>query len=186
MDIDLSKTQKYLDWLKKKLYLDKIAYTSKNRFVKRGQVYWCEFGIGIGSEMSKETARPCVVIQKTAINKNSPNTIVVSITHDTSSLPCLVPIREYFDNCGNKILDGKVNVSNIVCVSKSRLTKQICQLDSIEVDEISKKIMYQLDIYKSFYDASKQLSKIRQKLQIGENDDVFIKLQELLDNSKKL
>lgn len=181
MDIELSKTQKYLDWLKKKLYLDKVASAAKNRFVKRGQVYWCEFGMGIGSEMSKESARPCVIVQKTAINKNSPNTIVVPITHDTDSFPCLVPIREYFDNCGNKILDGQVNVSNIVCISKSRLTKQICQLDDAEICEIDKKIMYQLDIYKLYYDAEKQLSRIRQKLQIGEKDDIFEKLQELLD-----
>ncbi len=181
MDIDLTKTQKYLDWLKKKLFLDKTAPTAKYRFVKKGQVYWCEFGIGIGSEMSKESPRPCVIIQKTSINKNSPNTIVVPITHDKDSLPCLVPIKEYYDHFGNKILDGQVNVSNIVCVSKSRLTKQICQLDDVEVDEIDKRIMYQLDIYKSYYDANKQLSKIRQKLQISETDDIFVKLQELLD-----
>ena len=122
-----------------------MAPSAKNRFVKRGQVYWCEFGIGIGSEMSKETPRPCVVIQKTSINKNSSNTIVVPITHDTDTLPCLVPIREYFDSYGNKILDGQANVSNIVCISKSRLTKQICQLDSSELEEINKKIMHQLE-----------------------------------------
>lgn len=184
MDIDFSKVKKYLDWIKRKMYLDKVAPAAKNRFVKRGQVYWCEFGIGIGSEMSKETARPCVIIQKTSINKNSPNTIVVPITHDTDSLPCLVPIKEYFDSHGNKILDGQANVSNIVCISKSRLTKQICQLDNSELEEIDKRIMCQLDIYKPYYDMTMQLSAIRKKLQISENDDILLKLQEMLDKIK--
>lgn len=181
MDIDLSRVGKYLDWFKRKLFLDKVAPTAKNRFVKRGQVYWCEFGIGVGSEMSKETPRPCVIIQKTSINKNSPNTIVVPITHDKDSLPCLVPIKEYFDNNGKKILDGQANVSNIVCISKSRLTKQICQLENDELEEIDKRIMCQLDIYKPYYDMKMQLSAIRRILQISENDDILLKLKEMLD-----
>ena len=81
MDIDLSKTQKYLDWLKRKLYLDKLSEKSKTRVVKRWQVYWCDFGIGIGSEMSKESPRPCVILQKTVINKNSPNTFIIFGLH---------------------------------------------------------------------------------------------------------
>ena len=186
MNIDLSKTQKYLEWIKKKLYLDKVAFAARTRFVKRGQVYWCEFGIGVGCEMSKETPRPCVIIQKTSINKNSPNTIVAPITHDKDSLPCLVPIREYFDKCGNKILDGQVNVSNIVCISKSRLTKQICQLDESEIKEVDNKIMQQLDIYKPYYDAIKQLTQIRQKLKIGEADDIITSLQDLLDKVQSI
>lgn len=186
MDVSLSKVQKYLDWFKRKLYLDKLAEKSKTRAVKRGQVYWCDFGIGVGSEMSKESARPCVILQKTAINRSSPNTIVVPITHDKGTLPCLIPIRDYFDNKGNKILDGQVNVSNITCISKGRLAGQICQLDDNEMREIDKQIMQQLDIYKQYYDAMSQLSLIRSKLQIGENDDILFKLREILDKNESL
>ena len=186
MDIDLSKTQKYLDWLKRKLYLDKLSVKSKTRVVKRGQVYWCDFGIGVGSEMSKESPRPCVILQKTVINKHSSNTIVAPITHDEGTIPCLIPIREYYDTNGKKILDGQVNISNITCVSKGRLSGQICQLDSNEVKEIDKQLMQQLDIYKPYYDAMMQLSAIRNKLQIGENDDILAKLQEALDKSKNV
>ena len=147
MDIDLSKVQKYLDWLKRKLYLDKLAEKSKTRVVKRGQVYWCDFGIGIGSEMSKESPRPCVVLQQAVANIKSPNTIVVPVTHDTGHLPCLVPIRAYYSDGGDLILDGHVNVSNIVCVSKSRLGDFITDLDNSEIKNIEIAIATQLGIY---------------------------------------
>ena len=154
--------------------------------VKRGQVYWCDFGIGVGSEMSKESPRPCVILQKTSININSSNTIVVPITHDTDTLPCLVPIREYYDAHGNKILNGQINVSNIVCISKSRLGKQICQLDNNELAEVDKRLMQQLDIYKPYYDMNKQLSQIRKRLKISETDDIIAKLQDVLDKAEKI
>lgn len=38
-----------------KSYLNSIAPNAANRFVKRGQVYWCHFGLNIGSEMSKSS-----------------------------------------------------------------------------------------------------------------------------------
>ncbi len=150
MNIDLTKTQKYLEWVKRKLYLDAISQNAKHRVVKRGQVYWCDFGIGIGSEMSKETPRPCVVLQQTTINIKSPNTIVVPITHDDTKLPCLIPIREYYSSDQKLILDGQANVSNITCISKARLGDFIVQLSNDEVASIEKAIMIQLGVYGKF------------------------------------
>lgn len=54
MNIELEHIQKMLDWLKTKLYLDSIAQNASTRSIKRGQVYRCNFGCGIGSEMQKE------------------------------------------------------------------------------------------------------------------------------------
>lgn len=51
MNIDLTKTQQYLEWLKNKLYLNAIAPSAKNRIIYRGQVYRCNLGIGVGSEV---------------------------------------------------------------------------------------------------------------------------------------
>ena len=59
INIDLIKTQQYLDWLKDKLYLNSKAESAKNRKIYRGQIYRCKLGIGIGSEECKE--RPCVI-----------------------------------------------------------------------------------------------------------------------------
>lgn len=207
MDIDLSKVQKYLDWLKRKLYLDKLAEKSKTRVVKRGQVYWCDFGIGIGSEMSKESPRPCVVLQQTVANIKSPNTIVAPVTHDTGHLPCLVPIRAYYSDGGDLILDGQVNVSNIVCVSKSRLGDFIADLDNSEIKNIEIAIATQLGIYGKYKslkdkinskdeyikrlkeqrnDAQDELEAIRKMLKIAKDKDIFKELGKILDKTQKV
>ena len=86
MKIELNQAQKMLEWLKTKMYLDCTAVAAKNRSVKRGQVYRCNFGCGIGSEMQKD--RPAVIVQNDVGNNHSGNTIVIPITHDTSTLPC--------------------------------------------------------------------------------------------------
>ena len=93
MKIELGQVQKMLEWLKTKLYLDSIAQNARSRAIKRGQVYRCNFGCGIGSEMQKE--RPAVIIQNDVANSRSGNTIVIPITHDTSTLPLsLIHISE--------------------------------------------------------------------------------------------
>ena len=207
MDIDLSKVQKYLDWLKRKLYLDKLAEKSKTRVVKRGRVYWCDFGIGIGSEMSKESPRPCVVLQQMVANIKSPNTIVVPVTHDIGHLPCLVPIRDYYSEDGDLILDGQVNVSNVVCVSKSRLGDFIADLDNSEIKNIEIAIATQLGIYgkyKSLKDkinskdeyikrlkeqrnnAQDELEAIRKMLKISKDKDISKELEKALDKTQKV
>lgn len=145
MNIDLTKTQQYLDWLKEKLYLNALSPSAKNRIIFRGQVYHCKLGIGIGSEESKE--RPCVILQSNPANKNSPNTIIAPITHTSSTLPTVIPISPQFDSTGKNILDGNVLLGNITCISKARLGDYITSLSASELDEIDRSIAYSLDIY---------------------------------------
>lgn len=118
MDIDLHKTQQYIDWLKEKLYLNHIAKNAKNRQIRRGEVYQCKFGVGIGSEECKE--RPCLILQYDSANKTSPNTLVAPITHTLSTVPVIVPIVPKTDSSGKIILDGNILLGNITCVSKAR------------------------------------------------------------------
>lgn len=193
MNIDLSKTQKYLEWLKTKLYLDSITENAKTRKVKRGQVYWCHFGYNVGSEMSKESPRPCVIIQKDVINIKSPNTIVVPITHDTSTVPCLVPINTIKNEEDEVILDGKVNVSNILCVSKARLTNYIATLSNSEIKAIDEAIAKQLNLYTYYNEISDKLNdkveyiqKIKTQRNIAEDKlkEIMIKLN--VDNEENI
>ena len=53
MNIDLTKTQQYLEWFKNKLYLNAIAPAAKNRIIYRGQVYRCRV---IGQNVLMKTA----------------------------------------------------------------------------------------------------------------------------------
>lgn len=143
MNIDLTKTQQYLEWFKNKLYLNAIAPSAKNRILYRGQVYRCNLGVGVGSEECKE--RPCVILQYNSANRTSPNTVVAPITHTTSALPIVVPISEKKDSSGKVILDGNVLLGNITCVSKARLGDYIADLTADEMRAVDKAISISLD-----------------------------------------
>ena len=156
MNIDTLQIDKMLEWLKTKLKLDAVSANARRRTVKRGQIYRCNFGCGIGSEMNKE--RPAVVIQNDIGNLHSGNTIVIPITHDTSSLPCMANINPQIDVNGNTILDGQANASNILCVSKARLGDFVCELPNSEMKKIDEAIAKAVDIMKYYAEVSRKLA----------------------------
>lgn len=180
MNIDLFKTQQYLDWLKEKLFLNSVSQSAQKRMVLRGQVYRCKFGVGIGSEECKE--RPCVILQYNSANKTSPNTIVAPITHTQSKLPIVVPINDKFDAAGNLILDGNVLLGNITCISKARLGDYVTDLTPDEMKKVDKAISLSLDInhyYKTLDNMYNDKLKYIEKLKEKQNQ-----LQQDLDSKK--
>lgn len=168
MKVELGQVQKMLEWLKTKLYLDSIAQNARFRALKRGQVYRCNFGCGIGSEMQKE--RPAVIVQNDVANSHSGNTIVIPITHDTSTLPCVANITPLTDSEGNIILDGQANTSNMMCVSKARLGDLVGILPKTDMKEIDEAIAktvglmgYYSDLNKRLVDKLEYISKIKEE-----------------------
>lgn len=159
MEIDLNKAQKYLDWMKVEMFLDANAEYAKTRKVRRGQVYWCHFGQNIGSEMSKDIPRPAVILQSDFYNQRSANTIVAPITHNPAEITCLIPIEKQLDDDGNIILEGKVNISNIVCVSKARLCDYISELSEKDMHQMDWAIARQMDLLRYYEDQQYQLEK---------------------------
>ena len=156
MKIELGQVQKMLEWLKTKLYLDSISQNARSRAIKRGQVYRCNFGCGIGSEMQKE--RPAVVIQNDVGNNRSGNTIVIPITHDTSTLPCVADITPLTDETGNVFLDGQANASNMMCVSKARLGDLVGSLSKADMKKIDEAIAKTVDLMGYYSDLTKRLN----------------------------
>ena len=207
MNIDLAKVQKVLDWVKKLLYLDSVSVSSKKRLVKRGQVYWCDFGCAVGSEMQKN--RPAVIIQNDLANSSSGNTIVIPITHDTATISCMAPVTQQLDSAGNVILDGQANTSNLMCVSKARLGNYICNLpntDMIKIEEalartidlmkhyakierrLEDKLLFIAKLKKERNDAQDELALIRKELGIDDNASIVAEIKRLqasLDIKKK-
>ena len=181
MKIELGQVQKMLEWFKTKLYLDYIAQHARSRTVKRGQVYRCNFGCGIGSEMQKE--RPAVIIQNDVGNNRSGNTIVIPITHDTSTLPCVANITPQTDSAGNVILDGQANVSNMMCVSKARLGDFVSSLSKADMKKIDEAIAKTIDLMGYYSDFTKRLND---KLEyISRIKDERNKAQDELDELRK-
>ena len=204
MKIELAQAQKMLEWLKRKLYLDALAPSAKTRSVRRGQVYRCNFGCGIGSEMQKD--RPAVIIQNDVGNNRSGNTIVIPITHDNSTLPCMAAITTQKDASGNIILDGQANASNLMCVSKARLGDLICSLPASDmklIDESLAKTVglmgYYADLSQRLHDkltyisrikaernqAQDELAALRKELHLSDTDsilDYVLNMKKNIDN----
>ena len=201
MNIDLAKVQKVLDWVKRLLYLDMVSVSSKKRLVKRGQVYWCDFGCAVGSEMQKN--RPAVIIQNDLANRSSGNTIVIPITHDTATISCMAPVTQQFDSAGNAILDGQANTSNLMCVSKARLGDYICDLPNTDMTKIEEALARTTDLMKHYAkiehhlkdklvfiaklkkerkDAQDELALIRKELGIDGNESIVGELKRLQSN----
>lgn len=155
MQIELSKIQNLLDWIKTKIYLDIISTNAIKRVVRRGEVYKCNFGIGIGSEMQKE--RPCIIVQNNTRNSNSGNVIVVPISYTNKKISCIVRIETRKDDEGNIILDGYANVSNLMCVSKARLGSHITTISKEEMKNIDTELFSTLDLFDYYKQFQRQL-----------------------------
>lgn len=111
-------------WLSEKFRLMSKVESAKRRKVKRGQVYWCEFGENIGSEQCQK--RPALILQNDSANFSSPNTIVAPITNTADSNASVFPLNR---PPGSPI-QGHVLLGNVVTISKARLGDMICTLDA--------------------------------------------------------
>ena len=172
MNIELSNAKDFLDWLKIKAHMNSMANKAKSRLVKRGQVYWCNFGINVGSEMSKTTPRPAVIVQNSIANIKSSNTIVVPVTHDIGNLPCSVPLTPVIDSSGVTILDGQVNTSNVICVSKARLGDIITTLQPSEIKKVDESLAKSLGVmtyYSNLMDKYDKLIKYNNSIKEERN-----------------
>lgn len=179
--IELDTAQKYLDWLKEKIYLNSKAESAKTRKVYRGQVYKCSFGKGIGSEQDKE--RPCVILQYNSANNTSPNTIVAPITHTASRVETVIPIADKRDENGELILDGNVLLGNIVCVSKARLGDYVTELSSDDMKKVDEALAISINLEHYYKTLSR---KYNDKLEYIEKlNAIRKKLNDELEERKK-
>lgn len=157
MLIEFNKVQKFLDWAKDALRLDSFVSNAQGRRVQRGQVYRCNFGIGVGSEMQKD--RPAVIVQLNSLNYTSGNTIVIPITHDTGTMPCMVPITTVYESDGTTVrLDGQANTSNIACISKARLGDYVATLSGADMKAIDKALAMTAGLLPHYTDLQNKLN----------------------------
>ena len=82
----------------------------------------------------------------------SGNTIVISITHDYSTLLCVASITPQIDSMGTTILDGQANTSNVMCLSKAKLKDYICSLPMSDMKKIDKAIAKTVGLFSYYLD----------------------------------
>jgi len=85
-----------------------------NILVKRGEIYYFDLGIGIGSEQRGK--RPCLVVQNNIGNKYSPCTIILPLT--TSITKATIPTQIEYIIQGNW---GLIYGEQVRCVDKRRI-----------------------------------------------------------------
>lgn len=184
MLIELNKVQELLEWMKTKIYLNTKVDQANKRYVKRGQVYNCYFGMGVGNEIQK--LRPCVILQNNIGNAKSGNIVVSPITHTYKDIPSIVKVNTQYNDDGTILLDGYANVSNILCVSKARLENYITVLSTTEMKQIDTAIAISLDLMRyysklngSLEDKLNYIQKIKTERNLAQDQ-----IQELLEISK--
>ena len=191
MQIDFSKTNRLIEWLKKMIYLDTTVVSAQKRVVFRGQVYFCELGEGIGSEETKE--RPCIIIQNNLGNKNSGNIIVAPITNGglLSSISVTIPSNKYkyTDKTGTQLyLSGNILLGNIVTVSKARLGNFIVDLSKEKslMEEVDEKIIISIGLYSKFKKLNDTISadKITIEKLKNQRNSLTEKLKNILQNEE--
>ena len=103
--------------------------------------------------------RPAVIIQNNPNNKSSGNTIVVPITHDLSNMSCMAHIESKYAPNGDIILDGQVNTSNLMCISKARLGDYICDLSNNDMKLVDEALSKSIDLMRYYADIKKKSEK---------------------------
>lgn len=112
------------------------------KVVKRGEIYWVDWGKGKGSEQSGR--RPALIIQNDIGNEISPNTIVASLTTAPNKpYPFLVHFKAKESGLPE---DSTVDLASIVTISKTRLGEKCGQLSKDRMQEVNVAICISLGI----------------------------------------
>lgn len=99
--------------------------------MRRGDIYYVDFGNTVGSEQSGY--RPAVIVQNDSGNYTSPTLIVVPLSTKRASLESHVEIPQFDDHInGNSV----ALCEQIRTIDKQRLGKRVYRLS----DEIIKKV----------------------------------------------
>lgn len=110
--------------------------------VKRGEIYWMDWGKGKGSEQSG--IRPSLIIQNDIGNEVSPNTIIASLTTAPNKpFPFLVHFTAK-ESGRNK--DGAVDLASIATINKTRLGDKCGQLNEDKMLEVNMAICVSLGL----------------------------------------
>lgn len=115
----------------------------KTDVVKRGDVWWCDFSGGVGSEQSD--LRPSIVVSNSMCNTHSNVVTVVPLTTATKTrLPCHVKL--YKGDC-----DGLEKPSTALCeqvrtVDKERIKDRVGYVKSRSMKCINEALATQLSL----------------------------------------
>lgn len=148
-----------LQWTKEKILMatsekyrqERYEATKWNKFkpraVKQWEVYGCVLGKNVGSEQNGKS-RPVIIAQDTSGCMKSPTVLVIPLTSaldKNGNKKRKLPTQIEFSHPKLSKL-SYIKVEHARCISKSRLTEKMCDLDNNTIEDIKKmvKIVYNL------------------------------------------
>lgn len=150
-----SKAKALSRWLTIKMYLQEKFERNNGRrwFTPRGSIYTCHFGENIGDEKNG-TGRPVLVVSSDNINRKSGNVVVVTLSKNVKWRDDSKTILKYDThwvlykrNYPELEYDSAVQCEDIKTVSKARLGKFICKVDSsADMKQVRKRLKSSLQI----------------------------------------
>lgn len=135
--------------------------------MKRGQVYYVDFGKATGSEQAG--IRPCVIIQNDIGNEHSPTVIVAPITGQTKK-----PLPTHVETTteDKKLFVGSIILAEqIQTIDKDKVDNFICNLSKNTMDKVDEAIHISLALNRRGRREGKELNEL---MHIG-NADISIK-----------
>lgn len=110
--------------------------------VRRGDIYWVDFGVPRGSEQGGR--RPALIVQNDIGNANSATTIIAAITSQHGvSYPFHVEISAQESGLPQ---DGTVLLEQLRTINKDRLTRRVGSLSSAKMKEVDKALQISLGL----------------------------------------
>lgn len=95
------------------------------RIVRRGEIYYVDFGIGYGSEQGGY--RPALIVQNNVGNLHSPTTVVVPLSTQLKAMH--MPTHIYLGKAGGLEKPSITLIEQIRCIDKERIKDYIGRLD---------------------------------------------------------
>lgn len=110
--------------------------------VRRGEIYWVDFGIPRGSQQAGR--RPALVIQNDLGNQTSPTTIIAAITSKIKkSYPFHVEVSSAESGLPQ---DSTILLEQILTIPQNRLLQRCGQLNSTKMSEVDQALMHSLGL----------------------------------------
>lgn len=109
----------------------KKTESENNRFYKEREIWWCRFGLNIGTEQNgkgREYTRPCLVILGFG-----PDACLVAPLTTSRKIHSLRIDIGLIENS-----PAKINISQMKVIDTKRLVKRICSLNQKDFENIRK------------------------------------------------
>lgn len=145
-DIDNNEiTEKNEDTVKEYLFDNFVKFSNrekqnKNIKPKLGEIYTCDLGLNVGSEL--DNIRPCIIVTSDKYNEKSSVVTVIPISKKTKLFFHQIEINDYTVEEIETEIEGTAKLEQITTISKGKLGRKIGKMSKKGIKLIHKAMQY--------------------------------------------